>query len=260
MKKLLAAAVVAIIVPCMGVGIAAAQEEGAPRTFIPVELNVCNYAEGKDREDYDRALGVMTEWMEDNESEPYLALLLSPAYAGDPEFDFVYVGAWPSGSGMGRDLAHWFATADDAIAAMDEATDCGVSAMFGGTTIKAPPEGPPPDEFMLSISDCTVEDGRTVDEALAALEEWGAYRDATGSPGGMFVWFPAYGDGEADYTFKLLNSHRSAEAFGDFWQWFVDNAAYRKQGELLGGLLSCDVPRMYGAELVVSTWPDDDGD
>ena len=255
MKKLLLSTVAAIMVPFVGVGIATAQDEEGPPNFVPVELNVCSYEDRKDQDDFDDALKMMTDWMEENDSEPYAAFRLFPAYAGDQEFDFVYFGGWPNGSAMGRDLRDYWATAEDAQEAWDEAVDCNSSEMFASINLKSP-ESAADDDFMLSVSDCNVAEGRRSDDALDAIREWGAYRDVNGSPGGTWAWFPIYGDGNADFDFKLLNSHAGPEGFGNFWQWIVDRAAYDVQGGLLEGLLDCDVARMYVGETIVNTWPD----
>lgn len=260
MKKLLVGATVAILVPIVGLGIATAQEEEGPPNFVPVELNACSYKDGKDQDDHDRALNLMTEWMEENDSEPYAAFRLFPAYAGDPEFDFVYFGVWPDGATMGRDLRDYAASAEDAIEAWTDAVDCN-SVMFASLQLRAPEGGGDGDnDFMVSVSDCNVADGRSNSDAIDAIEEWGAHRDANGSPGGIWVWYPVHGDGDAEFDFKMLASHDDVVAFGNWWKFMVDTASYNVQNELYENLLECDVARLYNGETIINTWPDDDGD
>ena len=130
--------------------------------------------------------------------------------------------------------------------------------MFASINLKSP-ESAADDDFMLSVSDCNVAEGRRSDDALDAVREWGAYRDVNGSPGGTWAWFPIYGDGNADFDFKLLNRYAGPVGFGNFWQWIVDRAAYNVQAELFEGLLDCDVAQMYVGETIVNTWPDSGG-
>ena len=92
-------------------------------------------------------------------------------------------------------------------------------------------------------------------DAIGALTEYGEYRNATGSPGGMWVWFPSYGNCDEDYDFKLANSYASVEAFGSNFQWNRDNQAYLKRSELFNGLLDCNVARSYTGTTLVNTLP-----
>ena len=221
MRKLLLSTAAAILVPFVGAGVATAQDEGGPPNFVPVELYACSYNDGKDQDDFDGALEKMTDWMEDNPAEPYAAFRMCPVFAGNPEFDFIYFGAWPNGSTMGRDNAAYFASADDALEAWNDAVDC-ASVLFASLNLKAPADDGD-DDFMLSVSDCNVADGRSNGDAFDAIRAWGAYKEANGAPdGGLWAWIPINGDGEEDFDFKLLTSHAGPVGFGDFWQWIVE--------------------------------------
>jgi hypothetical protein len=73
----------------------------------------------------------------------------------------------------------------------------------------------------------------------------------------MWVWFPRYGDGDADFNFKLASSYSSIESFGNYFQWNRDMQGYLKRNELFRGLLSCNVARAYTGDTLVNTLPDD---
>jgi len=257
MRKILISIAAAVVVACSGISITFAQDNGPPN-FIPLEMQACNYEDGKDSDDLDDAMEEMVDWMEKEEGDPYAAWILSKVHT-DPsrEFDFLYLGAWPNGSTMGRDMAHYFATAGDAIAAYGEVADCGGSSLYASLMVKEPPESDGQgDGFMVTMSDCTIADGRKTSDAIAAAREFGAYRDANGSPGGTYLWFPAYGvPADNPFDFKMVNTYASVEAFGNFYQWFVEHAAYTKRDELMDGLLECDVPRSYAGDTVVNTLP-----
>lgn len=254
MKRILIGIASALAVAASGAGVAFAQDDGPPN-FVPVEMQVCNYHDGKDSGDLDDALDDMLEWMEDNDSAPYAAWILNKFFAAaDREFDFLYLGAWPNGSTMGTDIAHYLSTAGDAIAAYADVADCPASFLFASLNVKEPPESDGQgDGFVVTMSDCSVADGRKTADAIGAMREYGAYRDANGSPGGTYLWFPAYGGGAAEFDFKLVNTHASVEAFGNNYQWIVENAAYLKQAELMDGLVDCDVARAYAGDTIVNT-------
>jgi hypothetical protein len=254
MRKFLLTTVASLLVVLSGAGLSFAQDGSDVPNLVPIEMSVCNYRDGKDSDDYDNATDMMKKWMEDNDGEPYASFLLSPFFAGDQEFDFVSVGVWTSGASMGKDMANWGATAGDEIAAMDDAVDCRGSTMFTSLNVMQP-SGDGPDSFVLTVTDCNVADGRSTRDAVGALREYGEYRNATGSPGRMWVWFPTYGNGDEDYNFKLASSYASVEAFGNNFQWNRDNQAYLKRSELFNGLLDCNVARSYTGKTIVNTIP-----
>ena len=255
MRKILLTIFASIVVTLSGIGLSFAQDDSGVPDLTPIELQLCSYRAGQDQADYDKAVDKMSQWMDANDAEPYAAWRLQSLFTGTRTgFDFIYIGAWTSGTSMGKDMTQYFATAGDAIAAANKAADCGNSQMYTSLNVKES-DGDGRGEFVLTVSDCNVADGRTTRDAIGALREYGAYRDATGSPGGMWAWFPTYGDGDADFNFKLASSYSSLEAFGNYFQWNRDTQGYIKRSELFDGLLSCDVARAYTGDTLVNTLP-----
>lgn len=238
----------------LGVANSGVAQEGPPN-FVPVEMTGCTYKGGNDRGDADSAYNRMIRWMNDNDALPYAAWHLEKLFTGpDRDFDYLYIGAWPDGGVMGRDIAQYRATAGAAIEAAEAVADCPANLLFASLEVKAPPEGDTSrDGVVITMSDCTVSEHRTVVDAITAMREYGEYRSETGSPGGMWLWFPAYGDGGVEGNFKLVSSHSDLAAFGDHYKWIVDNAAYRKQRELMEGLVDCDTARAYVGDSIVNT-------
>jgi hypothetical protein len=258
MRKILVSFFAAVVVAITGINISFAQD-GAPPNFTPVEMQACSFKDRKDSGDFDDAMTKMVKWMDDNNSEPYASWVLEKMYTGpDREFDFLYVGAWPNGSTMGKDITEYRATASAEIEAFADVADCPASLLYASMTIKDPPEGDlARDGVVITMSDCKVADGRKVIDAVAAMRAYGDYRTENGSPGGTWLWFQVYGGADGDINFKLINSHTNVQALGNAFQWGVENAAYRKSGALMEGLVDCDVPRAYDADSVVNTFPTD---
>lgn len=254
MRKFFLTSAAAIMIAFFGGSISFAQDDGPPN-FVPLELQACNYKDRKDRGDLDDAMDEMVKWMDNNDAAPYAAWVLEKFFTGaDQKFDFLYMGAWPNGSTMGKDTSQYRATAGDAISAFNEVADCPANLLFGSLNVKAPVESDGQgDGFVLTFSDCTVADGRKTRDAIAAVRAYGEYRDAHGSSGGTWLFFPVYGGGPGEFDFKIINSYSSLEAFGNGYQWVIENAAYLKQNELYDGLLSCDVARAYDGDTIVNT-------
>jgi hypothetical protein len=257
MRKYLISIATGIAISLSGISLSFAQE-GGPPNFVPLEMQVCNYRDGKDRDDLDKALNVMTEWMADNDSEPYAGYILEKWMAGGAlEFDFLFLNVWPNGSTMGKDITDYGATAGDAAKAFDSVADCPATLLFGSLNVKAAPAGASGDDFVLTISDCKVTHGRKTADAIRAIREYSAYRDANGSEGPTFLWFPVLGDGEADFNFKLVNGYPNVQGYGDSYQWNIENASYVKRNELSEGLLDCDVARSYIGDTIINTMTGD---
>jgi len=251
MRKILLTIAASLLVTLSGAGLAVAQD--VPN-LVPIEVQVCSYRDGKDSGDYDKAMDKMTEWMGENDAQPYAAFKLDPFYAGNQEFDFVYLGVWSSGTSMGKDIAQYRASAGDAIEASEDVVDCAGSNLMTSLNVMRT-DGAAPESFVLTVTDCNVADGRSVRDAIGALTEYGEYRAATGSPGNMWVWFPSYGSGDEDFDFKLASSYAGIEGFGNNFQWNRDNQAYIKRRELFSGLLDCNVARSYVGNMIVNTLP-----
>lgn len=256
MKKILVSVAAAMLAMIFGSGavVAQEQEQAEIRTFVPVEVWVCNYREGKGQADYDRAIEALRSVPAADPPASYLAFRLTRGFYGpDQDFDFVYLGVWPDGgSSMGRDYDNYVAEGSDANDAWNDAVDCEAASMFASTNVKPPPDDGPPDNFLITASDCDVAEGANTGDAIDAVEAWGQHRTEAGSEGGTWIWFQAFGGGDADFDFKIMNSHRNFQAFGDFFQWYADSAAYRKWGELTDGLLDCDDARVYNSETLIN--------
>lgn len=249
MKKLLLSTVAAACTLFLGTGITSAQD-GVPE-IRPVEMWVCNYRDGKDQGDMDKAF---EDFVEATEGDAYAGYRLVPSYrAGDQSFDFIYLGVWESGSMMGRDLADYATKGGDADEAWDEVADCPASLMYGSIRIQQNDDaGEGSGNFMLSISDCKLAHGVSNGQALGALTRFNDYRVASGSSVGTIAWFPIYGGGDVGFDFKLAHVYSGQQHFGDSFQWFVDNQAYLVQEDMLNGVVSCDVPRLYSGDTILN--------
>ncbi|NND70958.1 MAG: hypothetical protein HKN43_05210 [Rhodothermales bacterium] len=254
MKKYLISITAGIAISLLGVSLSSAQEDGPPN-FVPLEMQVCNYRDGKNRDDLDESLEEMTDWMEETDSEPYAGWIVEKwITGGTQDFDFLFLNAWPDGSTMGKDITDYVSTAGDAIEAFNDVADCPATVFFGSLNVKEPPEGnTSSDNFVLTVSDCNVMEGRKMQDAVNAIREYSDYRDANGSAGGTYLWFPVLGGGDEEFSFKLVNSYASVQAYGDAYQWNIENASYLMRNDLSEGLLDCDVARSYVGDTIINT-------
>lgn len=249
MKKLFLFAVTAACTLFLGVGIGHAQD-GVPE-IRPLEMWVCSYRDGKDQGDMDN---VFEDFVEATEGDAYAGYRLTPSYvSGDQAFDFIYLGVWESGSMMGRDLTDYAVKGADVDEAWDEVVDCPASLMYGSIRIQQNDgDGDGSGNFMLSVSDCKLAHGVSNAQAVGALTRFNNYRVANGSTVGTIAWFPVYGGGNVAFDFKLAHVYAGQQHFGDSFQWAVDNQSYLVQADMLGGVVSCDVPRLYSGDTILN--------
>jgi hypothetical protein len=234
-------------------GTMAVQAQDGPPSFQPVEMYACNYRDGQDQGDFDRALRMMSEV---ESSVPYAGYQLFPGMVTPEQtFDFIYVGVWGSGTDYGSDMAAYSQMAEDEMEAWNEAAECGSSLWASHLLSEAPGDGS--DQFMVSFQDCKVADGRSYMQAVEGMRRWVHYRADNGMALPTWAWFPVYGGAPGDFAFKLITGFGGYEDVGNSFSWMVDNEAYLVRDQMLQGLVSCDVGRMYYGREVMDTFQRD---
>jgi hypothetical protein len=111
--------------------------------------------------------------------------------------------------------------------------------------IKEPPESTPQDNIVLTFANCSAVDGKTMDDVFAAMDVWTAYTIENGYRNGAWVMFPAYGVDDVDFDFKLVNGYKDHKEMGKDYDQYANDGGYQKHAELLGGVMRCDVTRVY---------------
>ena len=256
MKKTLTAALMSVALVPMA--FADGHEEKAAPRISPVEIYTCNYNEGKGRADLDQATAGWNAWADEQGTEDYFALVMTPWYsvADDIGFDVAWLGTWRNGTAMGAGTDLWLATGGTAAAGFAEAITCDAHVGFASIMTKAPASDSAPDNLVLTFADCSIKEGTDSDAFWSAMEEWTVYTKERGYQHGQWVMYPAYGSGKVEYGFKMVNGYDSHTALGKDWDLYAAGD-YDKHGELLGDKLDCDVQRMYNAPVVRRMSEDD---
>lgn len=258
MSTLLAglAATAALLMPGAAVF---AQEEGEAEdgpSIIPVEIYACSYHEGNGNAELDGWVEKWTAWADGN-LDPYSAWTLTPFYFGSgQDFDFLWLGVSPNAATLGRAHDKWLAQGSALAAEFEAFAHCDAHGNFATMNIKQPPDSDAK-TFVLNFSDCSAKEGKTFDDVYPALQAWSEYRTGHGSGAGMWVMWPAYGGGEADFEFKFAVSYRNYEALGEDYDQYAAEG-YEKADELFMNLLDCDEARSYVATERWDGWPDEE--
>lgn len=228
-------------------------DEGS--SIFPVEIYACNFHDGKGAAELDQWVAKWNAWV-DTTGVAYSAWTLTPFYYGPNQtFDFLWLGVSPDAATLGQAHDKWLQNTS-LQAEFSQFGNCNAHGNFAAMNVKQPPD----DEsksFVLNFSDCTIAEGKTFDDVGPALATWAEYRSGHGSESGMWVLWPAYGGGDADFDLKFVDSFPSYASLGaDYDQYGKEG--YKKADELFNGLLDCDDARSYVARERRDGIPDED--
>ncbi len=245
MNKTPTVVVMATLTFVLGLGTAVAQDEEQGRQFFPVETRTCDYLDGKGPGDLDKAIDNWNNWMDKNETSDYFAVTVVPYYFGENSFDVGWLGSWPSGEAMGRGTDQWVTKGGDIAAEFFAVLSCDSHSNFATTELKSPGGEAPPDTIVLTFSDCNVTEGESFDDVMAGLDAWSAYQTERGYSNGMWMMFPAFGGGGAEFDFKIVEGYDNHTEVGKMYDMYGTGGDFAKHGELLGSLVECDESRVY---------------
>ena len=114
-------------------------------------------------------------WADRNNVNDYTAFIATPYLRSvDLPYDALVARRMAERYCDGRGEALYFSQGAEIEAGFDAVLDCPSHAQYAEVVINAP-QGPPPQNGIAVFRDCTVRDGRTVPEAITALQEWSKY-------------------------------------------------------------------------------------
>jgi hypothetical protein len=242
-KKILTTAVSALLM--LGSISAFAQDEAAEPNWTPVETFTCNFLEGKGPADLNAVIKEWNAWWDKKGLNNYFAATITPYYFGEKSFDIGWLGAWTDANEMGSSLDVWTTEGKKMNARFFEVLECMTHTNFASLNVKAP-GGSTPDTMLLTFSDCSMKEGKTLDDFMAAQDAWNKHADEAGFETAEWILFPVAGGGDVDYDFKHVTSESNHTAVGANWQLYADGH-YDISNELYGEVVECDSPRVYSA-------------
>jgi hypothetical protein len=237
---------VATIAVAIGLGSPAVfAQDDEERSFTPLETFTCNYNDGKGPADLEVVIDGWNAYMDENDADQYFAMTMTPQYYGEGTFDIGWLGAAPTGELFGQGKDGYLANGGETAASFASVLSCDSHGMFATMQVKEPPERETPNSTVVSFSDCNVQEGHEWDGVFSAMDAWAAYQVEQGYGNGTWVLFPAYGSGDQDYDFKLVNAYDSHAGLGKDFDLYGTGGGYMKRGEIMGDMLDCDVGRVY---------------
>ena len=245
----LAAAVTAIITVIWGNSLFA--QDPPPPSFASIDAYMCNFNDGMSRADLDKVVVKWNKWMDDTKQPPYSAWIMTPVLTStNMPIDLVWLGVWQNGNDMGKLMQSW-ATKGAAMAAeFDKVMTCGEHSNSASVNIRPPGEGWPGEGGVAVFTNCTVAEGKTVQDSMAAHRAWAKHMDSVGSKAGMWAFFPAFGNNNPEWDYKIVHSHPDYLSFGADWEAYTNGQGWQQAMKISGGVVSCDSPRVYHSTTV----------
>jgi hypothetical protein len=247
MKFTLIASFVAALVLLAGPAAVSAQD-GAIKV-IPVELFTCSYNENKGPADLDAVIDKWNAWADKKGIDDYSAWTLTPYYFGaEQEFDVIWLGAGKDAVALGKAQDAFLAENEGLNAAFDDVLNCDSHSNYASINFKAPPEGKTPVDSVLTFSDCKYNEGVSFAALSAAMGDWAKYLADAGSTAGIWQWYPVYGGGGEEFSFKWLESYSNMADLGADYERYGNGGGYMTNSRLFGHLIDCDSTRAYLAK------------
>ena len=226
-------------------------------TTYAMEALQCDFAERKDMDD---VMDVLEGWKElaDDNSWPYSAWTLTPLYysESDTPFDFGWMGYTQNMQELGKVQDSFAEVAQETFAKWQKTTDCAGQSLFRVIEARAPQSAFYQDQVAyMSISSCSIIDGKSSDDLAENDKVWNKYNDENGFTGGVYRWWPAVGaPTDLDFDFYLAIGYESVEQLGRARDIRMSRMMDGTRPE---GILDCDTPRVYTTQNIRLAEPEE---
>jgi hypothetical protein len=180
------------------------------------DFSQCTYKAGKDAGDLDKATAYWQQQMAKiyPEGGSYLGVIYTPIW-GSGESDFVWGGFAPNlndwATGTTEYLSH--KEAEVANARFEAVADCTPANAYVVSQLHQGAEPKPDDnDSIIEVFACTLHDGKTMTNAMAAEKAWNAQAKAMGYPVSSWRFTPAWANTQVDLMYMV--AHDDLPAFG----------------------------------------------
>jgi hypothetical protein len=218
----------------------------------------CDYNDGKGPADLKKANDAWNEWMDEKGHDDYYAAILTPNFYGEYMFDVAWLGVARDGNVFGSGTQSWLDEGGEVAAMFGDAISCNSHTAWVSMVVD-PSEGDNEDDsdndFVVSMSNCSIKEGHTFDDYVAANAEWDAYAKENGINTVGWAWFPVAGESNNDYGFKAVSAEDDYVQLGANWQKFMEGH-WRKSSELFDDIVDCDISRIYSGK-TIRRWSED---
>lgn len=246
MKILKHTATISFLVSALWSGNLFAQAPTPPPAFAAIDSYLCNFNDGKGMADLNAVVAKWNKWMDKSKGVAYSAWVMVPVLTSvNMPIDVAWLGVWANGNDMGKGMQAWADENGGLADEFDKVMTCSEHSSAASVNIRPPAEGWPGKSGLALFSNCTVAEGKTVQDAMAANRAWSANLDSIGSKAGVWAFFPGAGQNNPTWNYKLVYSYPDYLAYGADWEAYTNGQSWAKAQQIFGGTVSCDSQRLY---------------
>ena len=243
MKTLLPAVILIGMTAMSAVQPVSASEQAIKQA--PVDFRACNFREGKGMKDLEKMNARFREYANSNDVD-YAAWVLTPEFHSGAGFDVGWLGAWPDSDSFGVSMEKWSAPDNEVAAGFDEVVDCSLRHEMASSLPINAPENTPVNGIVMFYQ-CSLNPGKTLQDADMAHLEAGQAMKAKGSMAMSWVYTPAVAAGNIDYDYYHVVAFSRYSDMGATMEMYVNGGGQQMQREILGTISSCRTPELFSA-------------
>ena len=216
----------------------------------PADFQACKFRPGKDMADLDKVSAQFREYANKGDFA-YSAWTLVPRYHNNAGFDVGWLGAWPDGEAYGVSMDKWLSdTEAHALQAkFSQVMDCsGRQELSYSWPINA--ADATPTDGVLMVYECSLGDGKSLEDAYAAHLEWGTAKKGLGFLDNSWMFVPAIGSGDIDFDYRHLVIFYRYSDLGAAMEVYANGGAKQTRDKIYAGTTSCKTPVILDAKSV----------
>ena len=247
MNKSIFAAVVIFCATAISYGQTANAQEGQVKA-APVDFRACTFHDGKGMKDLDRVAEKFRKYANEHDFN-YAAWTLVPQFQSAVPYDIGWLGAWPSNEAFGISMEKWMTTGKELAAEFAEVMDCGsrheLALWVPVTAAESTPE-----EGVLMISRCSLNEGKSNDDAFQAHIAFGNHMRGLGSMASSWLFYPTMGTASGDFDYYHAVAFYRYSDLGAALELYSNRGGYQVAQDTLETVADCTTPILFDARNV----------
>ena len=220
-------------------------QENSPA--VPVEWWDCEFEDGKDFEDLEKVNAKFNKWADKNDPA-YAAWSMGPNLHTGVDYDFGWLGSWPSGADFGKGTDA-FMKSREMQDAFEGVIDCGGRHVMATSAVVSAPDGPP-DNGVVIFSACEHREGKSFNDSYAAHQKMASAMNSMGSKGASWIFYPGLGTTSADPDYWQVIAFKNYTELGAATEMWTNGGGWEKAAEILGPVTACESSSVWNASLV----------
>ena len=203
-----------------------------------VETLACNFAEGKNMDDFMKVVRKWDAWASKNFSKEYTGNVLVPHFFNEMRNDFYWVGFSPSLAAQGIVADEWLAKGEALQREFDAVAPCNAHGQYAWMRVRDNAESPRQAGFV-DFASCDMKPGADSEKLANADEKMNAFLDKIGNTSGTYRWFPMQGTNNQGLDFLQLNWAGSLTEKGENADSFIAAGGLQVRAALYDSLVEC---------------------